>query len=383
MSKGKQAELAWLRYYCAIEGAPPLTTEGAPPESLPAVVAISSAGSKIRALKDGGAAKEAVDTAVAAQALLKKEHAAVIEAEVKRLLLPGGDEAAAKQLLCMLPPSRKKAMEKAAKKARAAREAPAAAAAAAARIVDVADPANRICNQRKIQHLLASSGTGTAFRYHPRLSAAAGLAEGDAAFLTEKWDGTTVQATRDFVAKRFDNFKAGDPRKHAAPEEQRYRLERLDWGDNAHREIKRAVAPHKGALGRLAPGLCAFFEAVGPKIQARYRHLPSSHGIRVFDFARDGRFVGWRETVSLAAEYGLPLVAYEEVPALSLGALLERLGQPNLTYAGADAALEGWVLRGAGAANAAAIAKVRVEDLEKLVGSAAGGGAARAGEQRK
>jgi hypothetical protein len=115
MSKGKQAELAWLRYYC--DGA------AATPESLPAVVDISAAGSKIRALKDGGAAKEAVGTAIVAQALLKKEHAAFAEAEAKRLLLPGGDEAGAKQLLCMLPPSRKKTMEKAAKKARAAREA--------------------------------------------------------------------------------------------------------------------------------------------------------------------------------------------------------------------------------------------------------------------
>ena len=382
-----QHRLAWLRYYCASESAGPvpctcstgLTNDI---ELANAMAAISDAGRAIRALKDAskivGAdesgnvkATAALTAAIAAQVALRARHAGIVEAAARRLMMDGngggiGDADVApalKRLLGMLPPPRKKVLEKKMKKARVARDSAAKAKAAAARIIDTS--ACRIATQRKISHLLASSGSGTTFQYHARLNAA--FEAGEHVFLTEKWDGTTVQATCEFVAKRFDNFKAGDPRKHGASAGQRYRLERLDFANPANREIERAVAPHVEALRALPPGLCVYFEAIGPKIQSRYRHLPRSHGIRVFDFARDGVFVDWRETVALAAAYGLPLVHYEEVPALELGALLRRLGQqPPPRYTGVDAELEGWVVRGAAATNAGGIAKVRVEDLEKL-----------------
>ena len=200
--------------------------------------------------------------------------------------------------------------------------------------------------------------------------------EGDAVVLTEKWDGTTVQATRDYVAKRFDNFRGGDRRKHGATERERYRLERIDLEAKEHRQIALALAPHRDALRQLPPGLCVYFEACGPKINARFRHLPDSHAIRVFDFARDGHFVSWPETEALATRFALPLVHAEYVPALQLAALLQRLAAPGLRYHGADAALEGWVVRSCSGSTEArsegegcegAIAKLRVDDLRKLI----------------
>jgi hypothetical protein len=193
-------------------------------------------------------------------------------------------------------------------------------------------------------------------------------------------------------------------------EEQRYRLERLDWGDNAHREIKRAVAPHEGALGRLAPGLCAFFEAVGPKTQARlarrYRHLPSSHGIRVFDFAlRAGRSLrGLQAGDQVAAGRRVRPAAGSARGGAPRAEPLRGSGrwrcssawtndQPNLavlTYVTRHVRRRGCGAGGLGGTRRRSrehrchYEGARVEDLEKLVGSAAAaaGGAVRAGERR-
>lgn len=218
--------------------------------------------------------------------------------------------------------------------------------------------------QRKIYHALESSGSGDHFCYYNKFSRKSRFVEGETVYVTEKWDGTTVQATNTAVFKRLDQFKKGDPRKHTASEQERYRLEQLDLDSSQNKYIASAVERYRETFARLPSGVCVYFEAIGSHIGPRFRHLDETfYDIRVFDFARDGVFLSFDDTIALAGEYDLPLVHYEEIENVTVAALVERLSGAR-SYHDIEAPLEGFVLRDI--TDQGRIAKIRVEDLAKL-----------------
>jgi hypothetical protein len=161
-----------------------------------------------------------------------------------------------------------------------------------------------------------------------------GISEGDMVTLTEKYDGTTVQATNKGVFKRKDNFQQGDRRKHASSEHERYSLERLNLEDDSscsaglNGYIKEAVKPYFAQFAQLEDGLCVYFEAIGTNIQSRFGldlNGERWHDIRVFDFTFKGKFLPWQQTVQLAKKYNLPLVKYYEPQPLSYEKLVNQL----------------------------------------------------------
>lgn len=216
--------------------------------------------------------------------------------------------------------------------------------------------------QRKIYHLLDSQGNQEDFKYLPSLNAPFDLNQ--PILVTEKVDGTTVQGrveSGEFVTyKRFDNFKPGDPRKHAASEEERYRLEKLQLSDPASRWIWRSVDGWKSKLNQLPEGLWVYFEAIGDKIGARYKGL--SPTIRVFDTSSEGKFNPFGFLVVLCHQLGIPTVEFHSSVFGDLGTLVETLrvaesrDEELKPYK-----LEGWVLR-----QGEHVAKIRVKDLDKL-----------------
>ena len=188
----------------------------------------------------------------------------------------------------------------------------------------------------------------------------------------------------------------------------RRRSRRKTTLDPAHRYLALAAEPYLHIFAGMDEGLCVYFEAVGTNIQARYRGggargggaeaLSPSQGagargaaagggddwydIRVFDFARDGVFLPWSETVALAKGLGLPLVGFSGPAPLDLPALLRSLAPSAAPrYASAaghpasEAELEGYVVRvvsggrtagGGGRVEEEPIAKIRVEDMERI-----------------
>ncbi|CAJ1397713.1 unnamed protein product [Effrenium voratum] len=86
--------------------------------------------------------------------------------------------------------------------------------------------------QRKIFHLFQHAGSGPTFHYEPppRLNSKdCGFGEGKdphpPVYITEKWDGTTMQATSRHIFKRLDLWgrrRDGDP-------SQRYSIRLLGW----------------------------------------------------------------------------------------------------------------------------------------------------------
>uniref|UniRef100_A0A7S2MRA5 Uncharacterized protein n=1 Tax=Helicotheca tamesis TaxID=374047 RepID=A0A7S2MRA5_9STRA len=276
--------------------------------------------------------------------------------------------------------------------------------------------------QRKIHHLLSSTGSGDTFRYYPNVlnTDKHELISDQLVVLTEKWDGTTVQATNRGIFKRCDKFAKGDERKlRTQSEEERYSIERLDvgfdeflaaksgngggggvsGGDKACKYIREAVEKYYPIFASMDDDVCVFFEAVGTKIQARYRTsnlVPTStfepsasadaswHDIRVFDFTRNGQFLPWNETRALATKLNLPLVGYTDPPTpLDVDEIVSKL-RSKLTYVvksdvshpANGALLEGYVVRGLSFENEEhekiegkeeePIAKIRVEDLEQF-----------------
>jgi hypothetical protein len=404
--------------------------------------AVDVLGSRIRDLKVAKAPDRDIISLVADMNSLKADLVEPLLAAIAkledRLSISGHDtdEAEAMKLCNLLPPSHKKKVEKRLKASRKSREA--SVLAAKRKLFDPKKHTEGLRVQRKIDHLLASDGTGDDFVYKSTLATVHGLTPSSCVYLTEKWDGTTVQATNRGVFKRRDRFAVGDQRKHEAAESERYDIERLDIPlpseknsiggssnssssssssvnnpgigggadddddddddgstlDESHRYLQKSVAPDLAAFAGLPDGACVYFEACGVNIQARYSGKLSGqttnagerndwYDIRVFDFARHGKFLPWPETVALAEAHGLPLVGFTGPVLLDLPALLATLGsKPRYESAIASghpagsAVLEGFVVRGADPERAASegskedpIAKIRVDDLSKLPSS--------------
>ena len=216
--------------------------------------------------------------------------------------------------------------------------------------------------QRKIPHLLSSQGNGDTFRYLKLFNPKAGFAPGNSVYLTEKWDGTTVQATKDGIYKRIDKIQAGDPKKHSASEEERYGLIKLDLDNNQNQYINRSCSQYLEIFENLEEGLCVYFEAVGTSIGARFQASPDWYDIRVFDFSKDGEFLSFDEAIILAEELGLPLVHYTEVNNLDVEYLIKLLSK-NPSYYDNPAECEGFVIRD----SENKIAKFRVADLSNII----------------
>ncbi|KAJ4459958.1 hypothetical protein PAPYR_4032 [Paratrimastix pyriformis] len=215
--------------------------------------------------------------------------------------------------------------------------------------------------QRKIHHLLASREFRGDFQYLLQHNPKTGFADGDNVLLTEKWDGTTVQATNRGFFKRLDTFGAGDPEKHEADEEQRYRLVPIDLEDAANAHIRRGAARYEEVFRRMEDGLCCYFEACADNIGARFSHLNWAD-IRVFDFAMNGEYLPFEDAIMKCEELDLPLVAYVDA-TLNIPDVVHRLEQ-GLEYTDVHAPLEGYVIRDT--TEQGRIAKIRVNDLPKI-----------------
>lgn len=253
--------------------------------------------------------------------------------------------------------------------------------------------AQRPLVQRKIFHLFHHAGSGDSFHYEPppRLNAAqCGFGEGSdpcpSVYVTEKWDGTTMQATSSHIFKRLDLW--GGKRKSADPS-QRYDLKLIAWrGEDtggawrgldfidADIRVKEALERHLPSLDALDEGLCTYFEVVHTDINSTFKHLPGFADIRVFDFSRaerseagnssatqpSGRFLPFEETIAIATRVGLPIVGWEKHDRLDAEKVwLELHAARRRNYATAAAPLEGYVVREAG--EGTRIAKARVEHL--------------------
>lgn len=369
---------------------------------------IKRVGHVIRQLKlDDNAEEEELAVLIAKLNGLKKNVARPVIRELEKLLTEletkSDDddstekelESHCKSLLDILPLNKtKKRIEKHLRAAKKARE------VAKLNRFDRKLYTDRLRVQRKIHHLLESKGSGNTFCYFPNRLASQqhGIVANDPdclIVLTEKWDGTTVQATNKGVFKRCDKFVNGDPKKHAADEDERYGIERLNIGfdeflqhgsiskaakyDEPAKYIQEAVEKYYHAFAGLEDGLCVYFEAVGTRIQARFPAVSETeqwHDIRVFDFAKNGRFLPWAETRALAERHHLPIVGYTSPAPLDLPLLLEKLGS-GLYYQTSEASyhpagralLEGYVIRGVlprGSIESdqeEPIAKFRVDDI--------------------
>jgi len=221
--------------------------------------------------------------------------------------------------------------------------------------------------QRKIYHIFKHEGNGASFRYcdgevHPDCKDWVGKP----VIVTEKWDGTTVQATRHGIFKRQDNFRHGSKAKRGAPVPDRYRLDLLDidMEDNVH--IKRAVEPHLATFASLSDGLCVYFEAIGPAMGGGPTITNrTGYMILVFDFSMDGQFLPWTEIERLAVAHSLPLVsswrldAFEPLPVYQKLANTECYTSPPAGYASEP--FEGFVIRDPDDANR--IAKARKDTI--------------------
>eukprot|EP00418_Pyrodinium_bahamense_P081730 CAMPEP_0179065272 /NCGR_PEP_ID=MMETSP0796-20121207/28374_1 /TAXON_ID=73915 /ORGANISM="Pyrodinium bahamense, Strain pbaha01" /LENGTH=413 /DNA_ID=CAMNT_0020762237 /DNA_START=64 /DNA_END=1302 /DNA_ORIENTATION=- len=257
--------------------------------------------------------------------------------------------------------------------------------------------------QRKIFHLFQFAGTGDSFRYEPppRLNAeqtgfGAGEVPQPAVYLTEKWDGTTMQATSSAIFRRQEivgKRRSKDPA-------HRYELKLVAWRDGgaegrwrgldfleADRRVAEALTPHLERIQALDEGLCVYFECVHTHINTTFSQIKEFADIRVFDFSRvdaggrwqGGDFLPFNETVELATHFGLPLVGWELRPRLEACEVWGELAAAvQRCYATVEAPLEGFVVREAGGPR---IAKARVEHLQAKAACRATGAAA-AGEPR-
>ena len=216
--------------------------------------------------------------------------------------------------------------------------------------------------QRKIHSLMDHQGQGDTFCYFPRLNSAVPFSEGEEVYLTEKMDGTTMQATKDGVYKRFERTQKSK-KWYALSEEERYRLERIDLSNRSNRYIAQAIDRYFPILSNIPDGVCIYFEAIDPSIGTRFPDLEGFDSIYVFDSARNGDFVPFGETVELCQTLRLPCVAYSRIN-ISLSRIIESLSQTNLYYTTvSNALLEGYVVR---SINTSAAAKIRVDDIPKI-----------------
>jgi hypothetical protein len=260
------------------------------------------------------------------------------------------------------------------------------AAAAQRKELEVAEKAApKPLVQRKIFHLFRYAGSGESFHYEPppRFNAEqTGFGEGadphPAIYVTEKWDGTTMQATSTHIFKRLDLW---GKKKKADPSE-RYDLRLVAWRAedgtwrgldfaDADARVSQALSPYLSKLEALEPGLCVYFEVVHTDINVTFKHLPGFADIRVFDFSRapaassqEARFLPFEETIRLAEQCGLPIVGWDHQPRADAGALWQQLSDAarGRHYASSPAQIEGYVIREAGAGGR--IAKARVEQVQ-------------------
>ena len=216
-------------------------------------------------------------------------------------------------------------------------------------------------SQRKIHHLLESNGTGRDFRYLEMMNPKHHFNWDDPIIVTDKIDGTTVQADNQIICQRRDNFKKGDPRKFTASEEERYHLEKLEESSQ-NKWIFEAVEPFREQFLRLSAGVAVYFECFGPKIGTRYRNM-ENHSIRVFDVAFKGQFSPFTETIILCEMFDLPLVGYKLVQYHGIQDIIKWLQDArHADLKLYEFELEGWVIR-----QREEIAKIRKSDLEKLL----------------
>jgi hypothetical protein len=222
--------------------------------------------------------------------------------------------------------------------------------------------------QRKIFHLFAFTGQGDTFWYRSQGEAEFGLNDDQVAFdprspavLTLKWDGTTVQATRDAVWRRQDmRWSKSGPR---------YVLILVCWYENGEwigiddsdvdPNMAACVREFLPTFRRLPPGVCVYFEACSPAINATFKQAEMTPTVRVFDSSEGGRFRPFEATIQLADEIGLPHVGvFATLPECSSDAAWAELQRARtLGYPGfPNSALEGFVAR-----QGDAIAKARVE----------------------
>jgi len=240
--------------------------------------------------------------------------------------------------------------------------------------------------QRKIFHLFQFAGSGPNFHYEPppRLNAAqCGFGDGarphPAVYVTEKWDGTTMQATSTCILKRLD-LRAGK-RSKLDPAD-RYDLKLIAWRSqdiggkwhgldfiDADERVAEAVTPHLSKLEAMADDLCVYFEVVHTDINTTFKHIPGFADIRVFDFSRmpsseaaQGQFLPFEETIALAKDLRFPLVGWCHHAQLDAAEVWAQLHEAKTQkYDGVPAPLEGFVVREAGRGER--IAKARVEHL--------------------
>jgi multidrug efflux pump subunit AcrA (membrane-fusion protein) len=247
--------------------------------------------------------------------------------------------------------------------------------------------------QRKIFHLFCHAGSGDTFCYEPppRLNAGStGFGEGavphPAVYITEKWDGTTMQATSTHIFKRTDLWgkkKKADPADRYDLKLVAWRTEDRSWHglDFAEADVRfsQALRPYLPNFEMLDDGLCVYFEVVHTDINANFKHIPNFADIRIFDFSRappasssrGGGFLPFEETIRLAAQFNLPIVGWEYCQRVDAGSLWAQLSAAaaGREYATAEAQIEGFVVREAG--EGGRIAKARVEHVQTKYAEAA------------
>lgn len=339
----------------------------APAPPSPRSSAISALGDKIRALK----AQKAPDTAwrplVAEMNALKSElppdHP-----------LSQATFAAAKQQQA----TQKKDQEAHSRKELASR--------LAAKASEIVFP----ITQRKLPHAISTQGEGDDYKYvGPVLNPKAdGMHHGAEVWVTEKWDGTTVQATRNGIFKRLDKFARGSKAKRNTPVADRYELRLVAWcegpgawvGLQSDERIQECVQPYLHKFEQIPEDMCIFFEAVHTKINTTFKQVQNFADIRVFDVAScsvpstqihpgeqwpaSSTFLDFEETVSLCDQLELPIVHHHRAKLSGEAAwswLNEVLSEGKGYVDVAAAPLEGFVLREVGCGGHAA--KLRVEYL--------------------
>jgi hypothetical protein len=246
---------------------PPSTTF----DSDEAIAKLEAQGVAIRALKQSKAPKEEIVEAVALLNALKLECERAVIARLEAVeaqLCSDSPSAAALQgeamrLRNFLPSAAKQAKEKQIKKSKKSR------AAAERQKFDRARFTNTVRTQRKIHHLLSHDGSGDSFEYDRTLAGGptSAFTPGTEVFFTEKWDGTTVQATCEGIFKRKELLQRGSSAKFDCKDEaERYDIERINLEDPAYKYIAAACAPYMDMFAALPKGLCVYFEAVGSRI---------------------------------------------------------------------------------------------------------------------
>jgi hypothetical protein len=240
-----------------------------------------------------------------------------------------------------------------------------------------------VITQRKIHHLLADNGeTGHNFRYLPELNSIHKFDWNDPIILTDKIDGTTVQAADKRVFKRKDKFKKGDPRKREVPPGERYELVEIFPDAPEWRWVFEAYDRYKPIFKRLFNRFTVYFEAFGPKINKRYRGM-DHHDLRVFDIVQPPAFVfgDFVDVVDFCTATGLPCVGRTsmyfkgfDTPQAALyawlhdtDAYIEHSDTPELDYyKHADPLLEAYELEGYVLRQGSEIAKIRKSDFAIL-----------------